>query len=197
MNHQKSPIKWKFIFLLEPFWLMELPVDWEGQISVSCCFLKTKTCRSLMKITKRTGIAGIPGTVSQISLDNQKWSKGFELVFESANKLPIVQSYVWIPLSLDLNWWIPRLVFKATLRIIFAHWQFNQSVFWYSYFIGVLLNSCLNWRHSTHEWLKKLGGIAQAEKLKLLVKRSAEFEDQGTIRMIYLFRQWYKKQPGI
>ena len=69
MNHQKSPIKWKFIFLLEPFWLMELPVDWEGQICVGCCFLKTKTCRSLMKMNKRTGISG---TVSQISLDNQK-----------------------------------------------------------------------------------------------------------------------------
>ena len=36
-----------------------------------------------------------------------------------------------------------------------------------------------------------------SHNLKLLVKRSAEFEDQEPIRMIYLFRQWYKKQPGI
>ena len=119
----KVGITWTLICLLEPFWLMELPVDWEGQICVGCCFLKTKTCRSLMKRNKRTCVSGISGIVSQISFDKQKWSKGFESVFQSANKLPIVQSYVWIPLSLDLNWWIPRLVFKATLKIIFVKWQ--------------------------------------------------------------------------
>ena len=108
-----------------------------------------------MKINKRTGRSG---TVSQISLDNQKWSKGFELVFQSANKLPIVQSYVSIPQSLDLNWWIPRLVFMATLKIIFVNCDF-ATIQPYSYFIGVLLYSFLNWRHSTHEWLKGLEGL--------------------------------------
>ena len=120
----KVGITWTLICLLEPFWLMELPVDWEGQICVGCCFLKTKTCRSLMKRNKRTGISGISGIVSHISFDKQKWSKGFELVFQSANKLLIVQSYVSIPQSLDLNWWIPRLVFMATLKIIFVNCDF-------------------------------------------------------------------------
>ena len=91
--------------------------------------------------------------------------------------------WIWIDEFLD---WCLRLPLKSSLlNDRFCDFATIQpECFCYSYFIGVLLNSCLNWRHPTHEWLKRLGGIAQAEKLKLLVTRTTEFEDQWIILCI-------------